>query len=188
MTNVAYEVGFASVGQHVTVYDRARIVDPERIQIGNHVIIDDLVFLYAGDGGIRLGDFNHIGCLTSVTGGGGFVMEDFAGLSGGVRVYTADEQYQGGSLTNPTVPARYRTVRRAPVTIGRHAIIGANAVILPGVTIGEGAAVGSLALVYHDIEPWTICVGCPAKPIGQRPRDRILALEGQLRREMHEAR
>jgi galactoside O-acetyltransferase len=77
------------------------------------------------------------------------------------------------------VPAKYTNVSHAPVTIGRHAIIGCGAVILPGVTIGEGAAVGALSLVTKDVPPFTIVAGTPAKVIGQRKRD-LLELEAQF--------
>ena len=70
---------------------------------------------------------------------------------------------------------------RSYVTIGRHAIIGANSVILPGVTIGEGAVVGACSLVKRDCAPWSINFGAPARPIGKRPRAKIDHLERELR-------
>ena len=57
------------------------------------------------------------------------------------------------------------------VTIGSRAWIGYRALILPGIKIGEGAVVGAGAVVTHDVEPYTIVAGNPAKPIGVRPRD-----------------
>ena len=112
-------------------------------------------------------------------------MEDFSGLSGGVRVYTGSENYTGGTLTNPTVPAPYRVPMRSFVRLRRHAIIGANSVILPGVTIGEGAAIGAHSLVTKDCEPWTIYLGSPAKPYKHRPKESIRQLEKQLRLELY---
>ena len=111
-------------------------------------------------------------------------MEDFAGLSGGVHVYTGNEDYLGGCLTNPTVPAPYRVAVRSSVYIKKHAIVGANSVILPGVVIGEGAVVGANSLVTRDCEPWTVNVGSPAKPVKTRPHERILELETKLREEL----
>ncbi len=46
------------------------------------------------------------------------------------------------------------------------ASIGANATILCGIVIGEGAMVGAGSVVVKNVEPWTIVVGNPAKPIG----------------------
>jgi galactoside O-acetyltransferase len=103
-----------------------------------------------------------------------------------VRLYTGNEDYLGGCLTNPAVPAPYRVPLRSFVHVGRHAIVGANAVILPGVTIGEGAVVGAGSLVTKDCAPWTIHAGTPARPLRERPCERILALEQQLRRDLYD--
>ena len=61
--------------------------------------------------------------------------------------------------------------RGGDVTIGDRAWIGFRAIILPGVTIGEGAAVAAGAVVTRDVEPFTIVAGVPAKKIGERQRD-----------------
>ena len=178
---------FLRCGLDVTIWPLAKIVLPGVISIGDSVIIDDFVFIV---GGVKtvIGSFVHIASFTSITGGGEFVMEDFSGLSGGVRVYTGNEDYLGGSLTNPAVPAPYRVPSRSFVRIEKHAIIGANAVVLPGVTIGEGAVIGANALVKQNCEPWTVYFGTPARPVKVRPRERVLELESQLRTVHYEER
>lgn len=185
-TNQAYTLPLRAVGQDVTIWQHARVVGAESISIGDSVIVDDFVFLMGG-AETRLGSFIHLGAHASVAGGGRLVMEDFSGLSGGVRVYTGNEDYLGGSLTNPAVPAPWRTPVRGEVRIGRHAIVGANAVLLPGVTLGEGAVVGACSLVTRDCEPWTVYAGAPARPIKRRPSERVLALEADLRRTLYDA-
>ncbi len=186
MSNQAYLLSFASIGKDVVIWQFARIINSEVISLANSIIIDDFVFLM---GGIRtyIGNFVHIGSHTSIAGGGELVMDDFSGLSGGVRIYTGNEDYIGGSLTNPTVPYPYRIPIRSFVHIERHAIVGANAVILPGVTIREGAVVGANSLVTKDCEPWMIYVGTPAKPLSPRPNQKIIELEQQLRKELFDA-
>jgi galactoside O-acetyltransferase len=184
--NQAYELPLAKVGEDVTIWPLAKLVAPENISIGDSVIIDDFVFLMGG-ARTRIGSFVHIAAFSLVAGGGEFVMEDFSGLSGGVRVYTGDEDYSGGCLTGPTVPPPYRLPIRSFVRIEKHAIIGANSVILPGVVIGQGAAIGANSLVTKGCDPWTIYVGTPARPLRVRPRERILELEGKLRRELYDA-
>jgi galactoside O-acetyltransferase len=179
--NQAYSLSFARIGQDATIWPLAKIVSPEVISIGDSVIIDDFVFLMGGKK-TTIGSFVHIAAFTSITGGGEFVMEDFAGLSAGVRVFTGDEDYTGRFLTNPSVPHPFRQPVRSYVHIKRHAIIGANSVILPGVTIGEGVAVGANSLVKTDCEPWTIYAGSPARSIRTRPSEDILRLEQRLRR------
>lgn len=186
MSNLAYSIGLARVGEDVAIWSQARIIAPERISIGDSVIIDDFVFLMGGSI-TTIGSFVHIASFVSITGGGEFVMEDFSGVSGGTRIFTGNEDYSGGSLTNPAVPAPYRVPARSFVRIGRHAIIGANSVILPGVVIGEGAVVGANSFVRKDCEPWTMYFGSPAKPIKRRPSARMLELEAELRRDLYDA-
>jgi galactoside O-acetyltransferase len=185
MTNQSYNLGLAQVGQDVTIWPMAKIVAPEVISIGDSVIIDDFVFIMGGKT-TKIGSFVHIASFTSITGGGELIMEDFTGLSGGVRIYTGNEDYSGGSLTNPSVPFPYRIPSRSFVHIKKHAIIGANTVILPGVVIGEGVAVGANSLVTKDCEPWKIYFGSPAKAIRARSKKRIIEMEEQLRREVYD--
>lgn len=61
----------------------------------------------------------------------------------------------------------------APVQIGDHAWIGARAVILPGVTIGEGAVMTSGAAVGKDVPSYTIMGGVPTKKISERPQGTV---------------
>ncbi len=184
--NQVNKLPFARVGQDVIIWPQAKVVSPEVITIGDSVIIDDFVFL-AGGKNTKIGSFVHIGSHSSISGGGEFVMEDFSGLSGGVRVYTGNEDYSGKFLTNPTVPPPYRKPVRSYVRIHRHAIVGANAVILPGLEIGEGAVVGANSLVTKNCKPWTVYFGSPAKPIRRRRSERILELEELLRSQLYEA-
>jgi acetyltransferase-like isoleucine patch superfamily enzyme len=187
MMNQAYKLRFAKVGQDVMIWPKAKIVSPEVISLDNSVIIDDFVFLMGG-AKTTIGSFVHIASFTSITGGGEFVMEDFAGLSSGTRVFTGNEDFLGGFLTGPTVPFPYRVPIRSFVRIGKHAVIGANAVVLPGVVIGEGAIVGANSLVKEDCRPWTVYVGSPVRELRSRPRQRIVELEAQLRSELYDAK
>jgi galactoside O-acetyltransferase len=184
MANQAYSLKFASIGQDVVIWPTAKIVSPEVISIGDSVIIDDFVFFMGGKTS-SIGSFTHIASFASIVGGGEFLMEDFAGLSSGTRVYTGNDDYTGGSLTGPTVPHPYRVPIRSFVHIKKHAIIGANTVILPSVVIGEGAAIGANSLVTKNCKPWMIYYGSPAKEHRARPRNRILELEAQLRKELY---
>jgi len=185
MSNQAYSIGLASVGQDVTIWPKAKIVMPEVISIGNSVIVDDFVFIMGGSKTV-IENFIHIASFTSITGGGEVVMEDYSALSSGVRVYSGNEDYTGGCMTNPAVPPPYRMPIRSFVHLKKHAIVGANAVILPGVTIGEGAVVGANSLITKDCAPWTIYVGSPARPLRRRPSEQILKLEARLRAELYD--
>ena len=74
------------------------------------------------------------------------------------------------SLThNPQCPNFLCEVK--PVVIEDYAWIGTLALILPGVTVGEGAVIGAGAVVAKDIPPYTIAVGNPAKVVKERNRN-----------------
>lgn len=170
---------FRAVGRNVRIYPGAKIIGAEWISIGDDVIIDDFVFIQAAAPS-HIGNRVHIASFASISGGGVFCLEDFSGLSSGVRILTGSEDFMGGGLTNPTIPPELRAVARSRTVLRAHAIVGANSVVLPGVTIGAGAAVGALSLVRKSLEPWTVYAGNPLRAIGSRPSQRILELEQAL--------
>jgi dTDP-4-amino-4,6-dideoxy-D-glucose acyltransferase len=171
---------FAARGDDVFIDSGARLFGTERISIGSHVRIDAFAVISAGAGGIVIGDHVHIAAHVFMSGAGRIEIRDFAGLSGRVSVYSSNDDYSGETLTGPTVPDELRAVTSAPVVVGRHAIVGAGSVILPGVTIGTGAAVGAQSLVRRDVPDFTIVGGVPARVLGERSR-RLLELEQRLR-------
>ena len=172
-------VGFASVGDHVQIDRAARFYGASGISIGSNVQIDAYAILRAGDEGIRIGNHVHIDAFALLTGAARIELQDFSGLSARVSIYSSNEDYHGDGLTGPTVPDEFRKVTNAPVIIGRHAVIGAGSVILPGVTVSEGACVGAMSLVKSDVPPFSIIAGQNGKLIGLRRRD-FLKLQQRL--------
>lgn len=172
---------FRHIGEDVTIWPNAKVVNRDCISIGNSVIIDDFV-LFIGGNNTKIGDFVHIGAFSLITGGGDFFIADFAGISSGVKVFTGNEKYFGECLTNPTVPYPFREPIRSFVRIEKHTIVGANAVILPGVVLGEGCVVGANSLITKSCAPWTIYSGTPARKIGARPSVKMILLESELRK------
>jgi galactoside O-acetyltransferase len=172
-------IGFSAVGADVRVYELTRITSPERISVGHDVVIDDFVFLQ-GAGGLAIGDYVHIASFASVTGGGEGLLGDFCTISSGARVFTGTDVVDGSGLVNSTIPEALRAVHRGRTELGRHAFVGANAVVLPDVHIGEGAVIGAGAVVTADVRPWTINAGVPAREIGERPSAEILARAASL--------
>jgi phosphonate metabolism protein (transferase hexapeptide repeat family) len=65
--------------------------------------------------------------------------------------------------------------RAAKVTVGHDVWIGHGAILLPGVNVGTGAVIGAGAVVTHDVEPYTIAVGVPARPLRMRFPSRVAA-------------
>lgn len=172
------ELGIGAVGDNVMVHETAQLVDVENIRLGSNVRIDPFCILSASGGHITIGDYVHVAAFACVMGGAGVELGDFAGLSQGVKVYSVSDDYSGASLTNPTVP-RYTKPVRGKISIGRHVIVGAGSVILPGCSLGDGVAVGALALVTKSLAEWGIYSGTPARKIKDRNMY-ALELEGRL--------
>lgn len=180
-------MGFAALGKHVRLSDKASFYNCARISLGDNVRIDDFCVVSAGAGGIDIGSYVHVAVYTSLIGAGKIVIADYANLSSRVAIYSSNDDYSGQTMTNPTVPEHCRGVVDAPVLVGRHVIIGSGCVILPGVTLGEGAAVGALSLVKTSCDPFTIYAGTPARRIGSRQKN-CLSLEAQISSSSSEAR
>ena len=172
------ELGIKSYGKHVLIGRHVVLYSPEQLTMGDDVRIDDFTII---SGKVTMGSFIHVSQFCGIYGGDeGIVMEDFSGLSAKCSVYANSDDYTVLSMTNPMVPAKYKpTAISKPVHIGKHAIIGCNSVVLPGVDIPEGAAVGSLSCVTRSLEPWSINIGIPAKKKSDRHKD-ILELEKQF--------
>ncbi|NBW97007.1 MAG: acyltransferase [Planctomycetia bacterium] len=169
-------LGLRSCGEHVLISRKASLYNAGAIEIGSHVRIDDFCVLSAGAGGITIGSFVHVAVYVSMIGAGRITLGDYSCLSGRVSIYSSNDDYSGIHLTNPMVPDRYRGVVSADVVVGRHALVGAGSVVLPGVTIGEGAAIGAMSFVRGDCAPFGIHAGVPARLIKARSR-RLLDLE-----------
>ncbi|MCD6250965.1 MAG: acyltransferase [Psychrobacter sp.] len=172
-------MGFRSVGEKVLLSDKASYYNCKNISIGNHVRIDDFCVLSAGKGGIEIGQHVHIAIGVSLIGTGKILVEDFAGLSSRVSVYSSNDDYSGTFMTGPTIPDEFTNVTNGPVTIGRHAIVGSGSVILPNIIIKEGVAIGALSLVTKNCEAFGVYIGTPAKKIKERKRN-LLELEKTL--------
>ena len=172
------KAGLANYGSNVLISDKAAIYNPGNISIGNNVRIDDFCVLSAGKGGILIGDHVHIAVFCSIIGAGKVTLSDFSGLSSRVSVYSSNDDYSGENLTNPTVPSEFTGVDHADVMLGKHVIVGSGSVVLPGVTLAEGVAIGALSLVSKDCAAFGIYFG--NRRIGERKR-RLLELEEQLR-------
>lgn len=168
-------IGFKKIGKNVMISDKASIYSPHLIEIGDNVRIDDFCVLSPGKS-LKIGSFVHIACFCSLIGKEEIVMEDFSGLSSRVAIYSSSDDYSGSFLTNPTVDSTYTNVYSSPVILKKHVIVGAGAVILPGVTINEGSAIGSMSLITKEVPAWEIWGGSPAKMIKNRKKD-ILQLE-----------
>lgn len=172
-------MGFRSVGENCLLSDKASYYNCQNISIGNNTRIDDFSVLSAGDGGIEIGNYVHLAIGVSLIGAGKISVQDFAGLSSRVSIYSSNDDYSGQFMTNPMVPSQYTNVTSLEVIIGKHVIVGSGSVILPGITLDTGVAVGALSLINKSCKEFGVYIGAPAKRIKERKRD-LLDLENIL--------
>lgn len=161
------EIGFKSVGENVFISSKASIYSPHLIEIGNNVRIDDFVILSPGSS-LRIGNYVHIGCYVSIIGRGEVIIEDFAGLSGRVSLYSSSDDFTGLAMTGPMIPIDLRKVTDGKIHIKKHVVIGCGSLILPGVTVGMGCSIFAKSLIKSDCEEMGVYFGSPAKKINKR--------------------
>lgn len=177
--NELNELGFQSVGTNVRISRKASFYGIERISVGSNVRIDDFCVLSAGFGGINIGNYIHIAVYSSLIGAGRITLKDYCNISSRVSIYSSSDDYSGTFMSNPMVPLEFTNVSSANVLIDEHVIVGCGSVILPGVKVGKGSAVGALSLVNKDVPKLKIVAGSPIKIISNR-RDDIFHHERKL--------
>ena len=96
---------------------------------------------------------------------------DYSGISPHSIIFSATDDFSGNYLINPTIPEKYTNVTGGKVVIGKYAQIGASCVIMPNLTINEGAVVAAMSFVNKDVEKWSIYGGVPAKFIKERTKN-----------------
>lgn len=173
------KIGFKASGKNVRISDKASFYNPGNITIGDNTRIDDFCVLSAGEGGIFIGNNVHLAVYVSLIGKGKITVSDYANFSSRISVYSSNDDYSGEYMTNPTVDEEFTNVTHADVYIGKHVIIGTGSVVLPGISIEEGASIGSLSLVKSNCESFGIYAGIPAKYIRKRS-NKLLEFEKQL--------
>ena len=175
------EMGFRRLGSGVIIWDRAQILYPAEIYLGDHVMIDDFALLN-GKGGLWIGSYVHVVSFASITGGGGCRLGAFTSLSAGARIFSGTENVED-SLFGPGVPPDFRNAIRRAVDIGNHVLIGANAVILPGARIFDGVVIGAGSVVLQNqvCDAWCIYAGSPARKIRERDSREVTRKATELR-------
>jgi galactoside O-acetyltransferase len=159
------------LSEGVRTFDFTRIIGRDAISFGSPVIIDDFVLIYAR-APMTFGNFVHIASFTSITGGAEFSIGNYSAVSQGCRILTGTDDFTGWGFGNSTVPEEYRNVKRSPIKIGDFCIVGANSVVLPGITIGDGVTIGACSVITRDLPPWGVYIG--NKRIRDRNKDAVL--------------
>ncbi len=140
---IAYKPFFGKIESIPYIYPGVRFVYMKGIRFGKNVLVNSNTYIY-GKGGIEIGDNVLISPNCSIVAG--------------------DHNIKRGRpiIERPSKPEK--------IVIEKDSWIGANSVILGGVTIKEGSVIGAGAVVTADTEPYSINLGVPARKTGERSR------------------
>lgn len=170
----------SKVGEDVFISANVEIRRPHLVYIGSHIAIDTGLYCTTA---LEMGDYIHIGPYVSIIGGerGLLKLGNFTNIAVGSRLICVSDTYSGrGLITAPGIPPEFCELKIEPIVFNDFVNVGANVVILPGVTLGEGTVVGACSLVNKDTEPWTVYIGTPARPVKKRPNKYMLEYAGKL--------
>lgn len=126
------------------------------VVFGDQVTLNRYAYVQGGQGGVRLGNRVEINNFSIVNGTGGVDIGDDTLIGPGVRIISYQHRYAAGQTI------RSQPTEGKPIRIGRDCWIGANAVLLAGVTVGDGAVVAAGAIVTKDVPSGAIVAGVPA--------------------------
>lgn len=133
-----------SFGRHFIINKGFFVANPHLLKIGDNVFFNAHVKIFNNHEWVTFGDFVSVGPNTS------FITFN----------YDTDHWDR---------PMMYKPTRSyEPITVESDVWIGANCTILPGITIGRGAIVAAGSVVSHDVEPYSVVGGVPAKRIKYR--------------------
>lgn len=134
---------------------------------GNRTQIDNNVYLNHPQN-IEIGDYVSIRSDVQLYGLGGIKIGKGSILAHGVEILSANHNYNSKDLKSLPFDERWD---KRQVVVGKYVWIGANVMILPGVTIGEGAVIAAGSVVVKDVEDMAVVGGNPAKLIKYRDKE-----------------
>ncbi len=163
---------YPRTGDNQTVYLKNVISDPN-IMVGDYTMYNDFVndpVLFEKSNVLYHYPVNHdhlvIGRFCSIACGAKFLFNSANHRMSSLSTYPFPLFFEEWGLDMKNVADSWDN--KGDIVIGNDVWIGYEAVILAGVTIGDGAVIGSRALVTKDVAPYTIVGGIPAKPIRKR--------------------
>ena len=147
-------------GKHSVIHRSARMDTPpyRLFSLGDYSVIESFACINNAVGDVVIGDHTRIGLHNTII--GPVDIGSHVNLAQGITVTALNHNF---SDTNKRIDEQ--GVSTNPVTIEDDVWVGANAVILPGVTIGEHCVVAAGAVVTKDVPPHSLVAGVPAKVI-----------------------
>ena len=149
-------------GKHSVIHRSARMdTPPYRIfSLGDYSVVESFACINNAVGDVTIGDHTRIGLHNTII--GPVEIGNHVNLAQGITVTALNHNF---SDTSKRIDEQ--GVSTNPVTIEDDVWVGANAVILPGVTIGEHCVIAAGAVVTKDVPPHSLVAGVPAKVIKQ---------------------
>lgn len=176
---------YPRVGDRETVYLK-NVISDASITVGNYTMYNDFVHdprefqfnnvlyhYYINKDRLVIGKFCSIAC------GAKFIFTSANHALGSLSTYPFPIFYDEWALDAVNVTDAWDN--KGDIVVGNDVWIGYEAVILSGVTIGDGAIIGARAVVTKDVPPYTIVAGVPARPIRKRFDEETIARLEQLR-------
>ncbi len=168
-----FKAKLGHMGKNVLIDLGVSIWNPDKVSIGDDSHIDTNVKIEGGES-VSIGSHVHIASNVLLQGGGGLAIGDYADVAAGSLIYSAVNHHSDGRSDrfyemSSCAPADRQFIKKAPVRIEKSAFVGLNSVVMPGVTLGEGALVGACSFVNSDVPSCKIAVGAPIRVIGERP-------------------
>lgn len=155
-------------GKNVRILNLAKIINPHCAEIDDNTIILDYVFIDA-EKSFKIGKYSCITWQCVIEGASHVEIGDRCFLGPGTKILGSTYEFQG-YYTSQHLPGDASAIHYGDIKICNDAYLGANCVVMPGVTIGEGALVGANSLVNRNLKPWGIYFGNPVKLIGMREK------------------
>ena len=149
-------------GKHSVIHRSARMDTPpyRKFCLGNYSVVESFACINNAVGDVVIGDHTRIGLHNTII--GPVRIGSHVNLAQGITVTALNHNFKDSDKRIDE-----QGVSTNPVTIGNDIWIGANAVILPGVTIGDHSVVAAGAVVTKDVPPHSLVAGVPAKVIKQ---------------------
>lgn len=145
------------------IFQPCVILNPENLTISSTARVDSFCKLECGEG-IEIGDFVHVAAYCHLNiGGGKLTLSEGSSCASGVKIIT------GSNIPGPnrscSAVAPGNMIEKSQVYIGKNATLFTGAIVLPGVTVGEGAIIAAGAVVTRDVPPGETWGGVPARKL-----------------------
>jgi acetyltransferase-like isoleucine patch superfamily enzyme len=184
LRGIVYRTVLGGIGTSCLIEEDVRLQVPQRIFLGDRVFLGQCAYLDGQVSSLRLGSEVHVARFSTLRAGEqGILLHDGVGvntrcyldgnggveigantlLSPGVQIISGNHIFQDRNTL-----IRNQGTQYGKVTIGSDCWIGTNVIILPGVTIGNGAVLAAGAVVTKDVPEFAIALGVPARVTGYR--------------------